>query len=191
MLTYSGVVLLVLCLFFKCSSQLSEVLNATGQMEHLYKTSQCFSSIWVFCPWRVRKTISQWRHLEEKENIIVATVHCTLWFFFKKKPAFLAKLLTCTKPCEHSAGSFPWRAFGCLQNDTGNHTQGSSKGTYVHECVGELWNCTCWAAALSNLYRSGISQQNRTKRQFWVENKQTVVPLKRTNLVIEKIHLFL
>lgn len=31
----------------------------------------------------------------------------TVGFLKKKNPAFLAKLLTCTKPCEHSAGSFP------------------------------------------------------------------------------------
>lgn len=154
MFTYWGETLLELCLFFRWTSQLSEVLQATGQMEHLYNISQCFSSMWVFCPWRVLKTISQWRHLEEKGSIMSLCYHSKPLILFLIRTAFCGQSLTCTRLCVHSADSFPWHASVCQQSDSGHRTQDNSKGTCGCECVGELWSCTCWVATLSKPYTS-------------------------------------
>lgn len=79
---------------------------------------------------------------------------------------FLLRLLTCTKPCERSADSFPWHASVCLQNDTRRRIPDSSTGTCDCGCVRELWNCTCWVTALSTCRTSGLrrnKKQNKTK----------------------------
>lgn len=72
--------------------------------------------------------------------------------------------LTCTKPSGRSAGSFPWRASGCLQSGSGLRIPDSSKGTCGHECVHELWSCTCWVTTLC-ICRTSILEKKKERER--------------------------
>lgn len=134
--------------------------------------------MWLFCPWRVLKTMSQWRHLK-REGMRTFLPSDTV-FYFK---AFLLGLLTCTKPCARSADSFPWRASASPRSDTVRRTLDSSTETCECGCVRGLWNCTCWATAWSTRHTS--EQSGEEQKQSWDETRRAIKKRRKANSKIK------